>query len=246
MRRVAPAAQEGAATPGPEFANDQDQDHDEEDEGDIEEYGRLHHAVAVDGDAVAGLQGAEHGDQVLAHMHVFSQADAAEHAYQVVVDGGVVVRRDAAEEIHHVMVSLAGDVRVPKEDHHIAGGFAFDVDAAEEADGIVDGGTGRDVDVGKELDFVLLGAGGGRRKGCAEKENREDAADHGELHSSRVREMGRESSWRVGERWRDLEGWAGLGSWFPTFAIEKKRKDGGTGQRNNGLRELALELEPHA
>jgi len=52
--------------------------------GDVEEYGRLHHAVTVDSDAVAGLQGAEHGHQVLADVHVFSQADAAEHAYQVV------------------------------------------------------------------------------------------------------------------------------------------------------------------
>src|ERR1700721_1693719 len=40
MRRVTPAAQEGAAAPGAEFANDQDQDHGEEDGGEGEENGR--------------------------------------------------------------------------------------------------------------------------------------------------------------------------------------------------------------
>jgi hypothetical protein len=85
---------------------------------------------------------------------------------------------------------------VSEKHHNIASGFAFDVDAAKEADCVVNRGTGRDVNVREELDLILLRTRGDRRKGCAEKENRKDVADHRQLHSPRLREMGGKSSGR--------------------------------------------------
>ena len=122
---------------------------------------RLDDARAADGDRIFRAQIAKHDDRVLAYGDVLAEMDATEEIDEVMANGAVVVSGDAAEEVDDIVIGVAGDVDVAKESHYIAIDGAFDVDAAEKADGIVDGLLGTDLDGTAELDDVFGGASGG-------------------------------------------------------------------------------------
>lgn len=135
------------------------------------------------------MQSAEHDDKVVADGDIFAEVHTSEKVHHVMADGRVIFSADAAEEDDYVVLGLMGNVHISEEDNDVMIDVALGVNAAEEADGIVNGLAFRDDDVAAELDRVLFRVGGcGREKKCREEQQgREEALSHGDPHSGILR-----------------------------------------------------------
>ena len=132
----------GEITPPPvrtDLVHDQGDNESEHDQRCPKDLDRLRHAAPNDIYRLGCTQSAEHYDGIAADGHILTKPSRAEKIDEVVPDRRIIVRVDRSEKDDDVVLGLMRNVNIPKKHDDIVIDVAFSVDAAEEADRIVDG-----------------------------------------------------------------------------------------------------------
>jgi len=184
-RRISVRCKIAAPSVGADLVNDQCDDDSQNDQRRPEDPCRLRHAASRNVHRVGSTQAAEHHDRVAADGHIFAQPRGTEEVDQIVSDSGVVFGVDSAKEDHNIVLGLMRNVHVAKKNDDVVIDIALGIDAAEEADGVMDGLTFRDDDITSKLHSILFGTcrRGGKNHYRRQQESREQALSHGDPHA---------------------------------------------------------------
>ncbi len=175
-RRVGVALHHHPAAMGTALADDDHDDgEDHKTRNGNDQAGELD-PVVTDCHGLRGVYSTQHGDKIVSDAHVIAQAGVGKETHHVMANRGVIGGVHTAEKAHRVVPHLAVEADISEKNDHIVIHFAFDANAAKEADRIPDRSIGRHVDVAEERNRVVIGV----RSSRAGREGRDGYQKSGE------------------------------------------------------------------